>query len=70
MNCQKCHSEMEKSHLKNSQCTVELWTCSDDNCDYNFEIRTTSRGLNYCFEQERDLTYQRGGQPAETSMVF
>lgn len=70
MNCQKCRSKMEKSYLRNSKCTVELWTCSNNNCDYSFEIRTTSRGLNYCFEQEQDLTYQRGGQSSEIPTVF
>jgi len=58
MFCQKCFAKMTRSLWGHSKGTLELWECSDPDCDYTFEMRTTTRGFNYCFEQERDLAFQ------------
>jgi len=58
MFCQKCDSLMHNTYIGHSKNTVELWACSQENCDYTFEMRTNARGFHFCFDENEEMKFK------------
>lgn len=62
MYCQKCESLMNNSYIGHSKNTVELWACSNEKCDYTFEMRTNARGFHFCFGDDEDMNFNESSR--------